>query len=363
MITRAPSSVWPKLLTPAPGCLPPIAELRRTERVLHVALYPSYDILNSLPRAFNRIATAYVQVDHMPLAGSPGALYEQMLLEADRIKPTIIFMHMQYAADLDAERMLEVRRKCNPGCVTVQWDGDMHWPPKSVHRQWFVDLGKIIDASLTAETHYQEEYAALGVKRPGFLAAGCDHEIWQARVPTPGTPPIVFLASYWPVAKGPLGDGYQTRVAVATALQQQYPGQFGLYGAGWQGWECHRAPLALMAEAGTYSAADAAISISITNGITRYTSDRLMRMLCSGAVCLVERFPDCEGLGLEHGVNCLLWSTWEELKAQVDSILASRGAPRWTAMRTAAAELGKLHTWDARILELLAIVDAVRSSR
>lgn len=359
MIERRASADWPRLLTPAYGCLPPAAAPRQTERVLHVALYPGADIFNSLPRAFSTIATAYAQIDHVACLPFPGSLTDQMVSECYRLRPTLIWMQVQGACELTAESVARIRAAADPYCVIMQWDGDMHWQPASAHRDWFKQLGAIIDASLTAETQFQDQYAKLGVVRPGFLEAGADDRLFHPCPPQPGGPGVVFLANN----NNAIPGGYAVRQAIVPAMTARYGAHFGVYGHGWENCACGHGLVPITQEAVVYSSAHAALSISINNNIARYTSDRLIRMLCSGALCLVERFPDCEGLGLVDGENCLLWSSWGELMAHADAVLTTPTAPRWAEMRAAAAALGKLHTWDARMLEVLAITDAIRRSR
>jgi hypothetical protein len=86
-------------------------------------------------------------------------------------------------------------------------------------------------------------------------------------------------------------------------MTARYGARFGVFGMNWQLNGSGHGAVQLAAEATVYSSARAALSISIDNNIARYTSDRLIRMLCSGSLCLVERFPDCEGLGLVDGAD------------------------------------------------------------
>jgi hypothetical protein len=86
-------------------------------------------------------------------------------------------------------------------------------------------------------------------------------------------------------------------------------------------------------------------------------------MLSSGAVCLVERIPDYEGLGLIDGVNCALWRDWDDLKMMLAEIVDWPNASEWYNMRRAAVSLSADHTWQARMPELLACVYAVREAR
>jgi hypothetical protein len=408
-LNRAPSKDWPRLLTPAPGCFPPAAPLRRNERVLHLALYPGRELHAVLSVAFNTIASEYVQIDHMQVSG--GTLQEQqqaaqrptavfsnardawnsihaqgatslapiisttcipteyhqasklpdaVCAAAATLKPTIVFMHMQTPSALDDGNVIaKLRSLCDPSCVIVQWDGDLHYSPSDWRRQWFINLGALIDASLTSETHHQAEYAAAGVKHPGFLEVGVpDH--WEELTPpvAVGVPPVVLLASRWAFL-----DGYDSRDAAVSACGEWYgPTGFGVFGNYWDGNPCARPYLTPAQELGAYREAKAALCMSIRNDVTRYTSDRLLRALYAGAVVVAERFPDCEGLGLENGVNCLLWSGLNELNACLGTALAM-GESEGHAMRAAAAALGREHTWCARVPELLAIIDAIREER
>ena len=357
---RAACAEWPRILNPAPGCFPPAAPLRQDERVLHVALHPDADLTQVLPRAFAKIASAYGRVDWQRADTSPGGLAQALESEARRIRPTLVWMQMQGPSSLDEDTIKIMRRESAPLCVMMQWDGDLYYQPANSERSWFIDLGRLLDASLTSETHFQEEYARRGVKRPGFLEIGMDGKVFLPHPEIEASARVVFLGSYY----RRFAHGYVMRSAVVGSMSQTYgPERFSVHGTGWGENCCVHAPIQPYYEPAVYANAAAAISTSIYSHITRYTSDRLFRMLCAGALSLVERFPDFEGLGLVDGENCLMWSTLEELHTHVDAVLANPNAPRWREMRTAAGELGKFHTWDARMPELLAIVDAIRSDR
>jgi hypothetical protein len=408
-LKRAPSQDWPRLLTPALGCFPPVAPLRQTERVLHLALYPERNQLDSLACAFKSISSAYAEVDHMRVDGPlehqgqsvapPAALFtdaraaweysqqqgyapfsvpvvstvyrprdllkhsqlpDAVFRAAAAINPTLVFMHMQVPSALDNGNVIaKLRALCDPSCVIVQFDGDQHWAPSDWRRQWYTNLGALIDASLTAECHFQDEYATMGVKHPGFLAVGVP-DGWDMSFPPEacGNPPLVLLASKWACL-----EGYESRLDAVTLCADWYgPSGFAVYGNNWGGVDCARPYLEAGQELGAYRDAKAALSVSIRNDITRYTSDRLLRALYAGAVTLVERFPDCEGLGLEHGVNCLLWSGKEELFACCELALRMP-LEQSQPIREAAKALGQLHTWQCRMPELLAMVDTVRAER
>ena len=353
---RAPCPEWPTLLCPAVGCYPPASPQRKTERVLHAALYPTLDAIPALLDAFRTISTDVSQVDHVKEGPNlPDALYAA----AAKIRPTIVFAQMQMPTALaDASVVAKLRALCDPECVIVQWDGDLHDEPRDPGRSWFVDLGRVIDASLTVETQYPAEYAALGVKHPGFLEVGVADGWADFSPPTScGVPPVVLLAGRTYL------KGYVGRHAAVAACEQWYgPRGFGVYGNGWDQNPCARPHLSPGQELGAYRDAKVALSASIRNDVARYTSDRLFRALYAGAVLAVEEFPDCAGLGLEQGRNCMLWDGIGELHDCLEFALAMPDTQR-TQMRDEAAKLGRQNTWSARMVDLLAIVDAIREER
>ena len=351
---RAPGADWPRILNPAPGCLPPLAPWRQDERVLHVALYPELDLVPALQHAVATISSAYARVDYMRAGDS---LPDELYREAQRIRPTLVFAQLHHATSLVSSEVVgKLRELCDPRCVMVQWNGDFR-PDGS--QTWFRDLGRFFDASLFPETQFQSMYAVTGVRHPGFFAAGVA-ETWADVMPpvSPGVPPVVLLASCWVIP-----GGYNSRTAAIAACQQWYGrGGFGLYGHNWFDTLCGHPYLSPAQELGAYRDAKAALSISVRNDVARCTSERLFRALYAGAVVVAERFPDCEGLGLEHGHNCLLWNGLEELHACLEQALGFDDA-QGQVLRAAAKMLSHEHTWSMRVRELLAIVDAVRSSR
>lgn len=357
---RRAGADWPRLLVPAPGYLSPTAPLRSDERVLHIALRNATDKQEGLDRALRSIASEYRDVSWT--AYSPEVRGYAILDAAREIKPTLVFMQL-HCPVLDAGGIRMLRDLCDPNVVIVNWDGDQHYQPHDIERQWFVEIGREERvASLVVNTRHPAEYAAMGVRHPGFLGVGIDQRVWCPVTPTPGTPEVVFLANFYQS----WGSKYKQRLKIVTNMIRTWPNSFALYGVGWESvmhGQCTRPFLSNHEEAGVYSGARAALSISICNDLERYTSNRLFYGLASGAIMLVEAFPDVEGLGVEDGRNAFLWRTWDDLAGLVQHTIGP-----WCAseeqrqMRRAARELGLLHSWDAHMPELLAIVDAVRAS-
>jgi hypothetical protein len=349
---------WPNVLCPAVDAYPPAADTWETERLLHVALRDAREPQAALELALRSISSQYIQVDWQA-EEKRGGVAEPLVEAAAKLKPTLIFAQVQRRNAISGELMRLVREVSDPSVVIVQWDGDQHGEPADASREWYRELAANCDANLQCNTAHPYQYAAMGIPHPGFLEIGIDESHYHPTEPTPGTPPLVMLAARYPHLKG-----YEMRFEVAAKCEEHYgPAGFGVYGSGWKHSPCGHDLLPQTEEAGVYAAAKAALSISIRSDLARYTSDRLFRMLASGAVSLVERFPECESLGLVNGANCLLWSGWDDLHEHIEDVLHRSTADEYDGMRWAAAALGLEHTWHARMPELMAIVHAVRESR
>ena len=279
---RVAGADWPRILCPALGCLPPSTPPRRDERVLFVP-WRSTGCLDREPLSSFPALTAAPATDYREVRIGDEDFDTVVFDAADAIRPTLIFFNLQGPA-LSPEFICDLRRAGDPSCVIVQWDGDQVFKPRDEVRRWFVNNGRACDATLLVNTQEPTEYAELGVRHPGFLECfGVDGGIWRPQPPTPGTPPIVCLASYWPQYDAKYGRRERIFAAVAAA----FPDQFAVYGEN-RG-RAHapfptRPFLRPHEEAGVYSAARASLAISNCNDLPRYTSNRLFYALASGGV-------------------------------------------------------------------------------
>lgn len=322
-----------------------------TERILHVALRTPDEKQPALERALRSIAAEYAEVDWMP---APDHAARAIGRVASVIRPTLVFMQLQRAGVLSQTDIVALRSVCDPSVVIVNWDGDQHHEPSSPERAWFVELGRVCDASLVVNTAHPSAYAALGVKNPGYLQIGVDATLYRPTEPTPGTPPVVMLASRY--------QTHAMRNDVVERLAQRYGARFGVYGHGWSG-ECARPFLRQDQEAGVYAGAQVAISMSIRNDLPCYTSDRLFRAMGSGALVAVERFPGMERLGLLPDWDCFAWEGGDALCTIIDGVLEATQQQFDGMRRNATGLVHARHTWQARMPELLQTVEAARAAR
>lgn len=363
MIRRAACADWPRVLNPALGCYPLVCEPRRDERVLYVGIHPEGDPRNPTAKTLRELTTAGgVFCEVCWAAYQPEDVAAVVTDVAYKLRPTLVFLELKRAGTgVTPELLRALRPLCASDCVIADWDGDQLSPLDSPHRQWFVDLGRECDTSLLVNTGEQAALLKLGVQRPGFLEVGVDAELYRPTAPTPGTPLLVFLGNHGSA------DVYRRREDILRRLQGCgdfgiYGRDLGIYGRGWEKAGLAGRPfMAPEQESGIYAAAKAAVCMSVHNSVPRYTSDRLFRALASGAVCLVEDFPDCEGLGLLHCGNALLWQDQRSLETLVDWALEHPGT--FAEVRADARSLALDHTCQARTHELAAILEAVRVGR
>jgi hypothetical protein len=324
---------------------------------LHVCLRVPGDPQNALATALRDLTTDggdYAEVDWYAL----GAKFPERLLEAAAmLRPTLVFAQIQTAGILTAGDV-EMLRRASPGVVVCQWDGDhRHNHTDTPDRDWFRHLGKACDINACVCTRDVEEYAAQGVPGAAYLQIGVDADTWRPTFGAENVPPIVMLAAFNKL------PGYVSRIEAVKRLSPT--GNFAVYGNGWQAVgfpAAHRPFLSHAQEAPVYSACKAAISASIRNDLPRYTSDRLLRCLASGALTLVEHFPDMEGLGLRDGENCAVWYDVDGLERLVADVLSRPNDEAWEHIRHEARELALTHTWDSRMFELAHMVEAVRAA-
>jgi hypothetical protein len=357
---RMESSDWPRLLTPAPGCLPPYSPPTGAERVLHVKLANSVNPGTAMSRALEllgRVAT--VEYRHF----TPLRCQSVVLQAAHDICPTLVLIQLGRGGTFcTPEFVAHLRGLCHPTCRVVHWDCDeYHTGPRFPDRQWWVNLGRVCDISLIPQTRDQAEYAELGVKHPGYWQVGCDLS-WSADATGArrAATPIVFMGSNMPLA------GYSRRLDILRRVDDAWPGQLTVHGRGWRGSQiAHEGHLNERDEAGVLRSATAVLCMSMHRHISRYTSDRLWRTLGAGALAFIERFTDCEALGLGHMRNCVLWDDWEELHPLLASIMSGTGlgdAGVRASIRRGALELAMDHSWAARMGELQAMVDVTKGN-
>ncbi|MFC1814328.1 PqqD family peptide modification chaperone, partial [Thermodesulfobacteriota bacterium] len=126
---------------------------------------------------------------------------------------------------------------------------------------------------------------------------------------------VVFMANHYPTSNFPLSE---FRKNIAVGLHERYGDRFGLYGQGWQDVLPNVKSLMYQQdiEAETYRKSKMAVNISHFD-LSRFSSDRLFRIMACGPLCLCKRYKDCE-VDFTDGVHLRYWDTEGQLYELID---------------------------------------------
>lgn len=248
--------------------------------------------------------------------------FDSILLKAfNDFKPDVVFMHLQRPGIISHESLDAINKKS----VVVNWCGDVREElPKH-----YIDLGHHIDLTLFTNIEDVEKLRKAGVKAE-FLQVGYDSQNFNPKGPvdTKMYPEIIFM-----------GSNYQNtfplssyREAMVQKLKATFGDKFGVYGANW-GQYANGLITNFSEEGKAYRSCKIAISLSHFER-TKYASDRLFRILGTGAFCLTHTFPDIEH-DFEIGKDLDVFTSIEQLVTKIKYYLENE------TLRKSIAESGQ----------------------
>jgi len=270
-------------------------------------------------------------------------LHKYITKTSDDFSPDIIFMQIQSPGVITPEFI-----KTLPGLI-INWT----WDFRGNTPEWVMDLAPYC---ISAFTNENDVYRVLMTgNKSVFLQSGFDHEIYKSDDDSDTvseSPEIVFMANNYPDdEKFPLSD---YRIDLVNTLKDIYGTRFGVYGFGWPGQNplqsfMHRE----RKEAACYRSAKLAINLSHFVA-KRYTSDRMLRILGSGTMCLSHWYPEIEK-DFTDGTHLRVWNSTDDLIKLIDQYLADDSG------REAIAASGCTHahasyTWHNMVSQILKLL-------
>ncbi len=195
-------------------------------------------------------------------------LNEHLLKTVDDFMPDLIFMQIQLENIVFIDTIKKIKEK---NICIINWTGDVRQPTP----QWYKDMGAIIDLTLFTNTTDIEELRKCGIKAD-YLQVGFENNIFIPTGEKADYPEIVFLGSNY-VDAFPFS---QERIDMVEMLRSRYAGKFNVYGRNW-GTDF----LQNNDEAICYRSCKIAINQNHYR-LPRFSSDRLLRIMGSGAFCL-----------------------------------------------------------------------------
>lgn len=239
-------------------------------KILHIGLCVQ-------PKPYNGFQKAFIDVvgeeNYREIATGDKDLNVNTLLLFNEFKPDIVFMQIQ-APNIITNSVCKIMK--DSGAFIINWTGDKrHEVP-----QWMIDLAP--NVSLTSFSNMDDVYTmrSLGFKSE-YLEIGYDETIYTPIGEALQMPEIVFMGNNYGRGYFPM-SGF--RIDMVDFLKNEYGNRFGVYGSGWaygNGNFNH----SQHEEAKAYRGAKIAINVSHFDCDT-YNSDRLLRILGSGVMCL-----------------------------------------------------------------------------
>lgn len=267
---------------------------------------------------------------------------------AEEIKPDIIFCHIQNPEIFD----IELWKALSKNGFVINYSFDVRKKEKS---QWMYDVAKFIGYSFFGCDEDVAECLNRGIANVEVLQSSCDMEVYKPIDLGKMKPAfdVVFCGNNYVGTNldFPLAGERQRMIEF---LEKNYQNNFGCYGLGQKG-----GMILPDAEARAYNFSKIAVCQNNFRR-TRYTSDRLWRIMASGTMCLCKWFPGIENM-FRKEVDLDWWNNFDELKNLIDFYLGDDGE-RNSIAKAGSDRVRKEHTWTARISEMEKIVGEYRNS-
>lgn len=316
------------------------------KRIFHIALnyqgIPQMGLVRSL-----QSMGEYKQFDWIRQEQEYGrSLMRQRLLEVHRkFDPHLTFMQVQQGDIIDPATAKQL------GGFVINWTGDVRHPIP----RWFYDMGKSVNLTCFTNMHDVEELRKSGIDAD-YLQIGFDQQIFRPTGKTLSVADIVFMANHHKNHPFPLSA---FRYRIAQHLMKEYGERFKVYGVGWD-FQTTNLNFQLDTEANVYRSCKIAINCSHFE-YSRYSSDRIFRLMGSGAFCLCKWYPDIE-LDFEDGKHLRVWHTLEELSELIDYYLKHE-EERKRIQKAGTLHVHENHTWEARVKDMWTLHEQYSKSK
>lgn len=274
-------------------------------KILHLGLCVNPNGYSSFPHAFKQVVG---EENYRELPPNHPNFNTEAVLLCNSFKPDIVFMQIQTENVISKAACEQMK---STGAFVINWTGDK----RNIVPTWMVDLAPFV--SLTAFSNMDDvnTMRALGFKSE-YLEIGYDETIYTPIGEAYNVPEIVFMGNNY-------GHGYfpmsSFRIQMVEFLTKEYGNHFGVYGNGWQNAKGN-VNGSQIEEAKHYRGAKIAINVSHFDSLN-YNSDRLLRILGSGCLCL-----SYNHLGMKQTYNNSVdyFKDFTELKTKIDFYLSNK---------------------------------------
>lgn len=248
------------------------------------------------------------------------------------MEPEVTFLHLQRSGVIEPEFAKELRG------LVVNWTYDVLDPIP----EWYFRLGFNIDLTLFCNDEDVQVFDDAGYDS-AYLQIGFDQHLFTSEGEKLPEAEIVFMGNNYHAGMNyPLTE---FRANMVDQLKSKYGDRFKVYGNNWT-YKDGNVMYNEEKEAAIYRGSKIGINCSHFDR-SRYTSDRMYRIMGCGTMCLTKWYPKIEE-DFQDGKHLRVWRTMEELIELIDYYLEH------PEEREAIAKCGQEHvrntcTWENRI--------------
>lgn len=282
------------------------------------------DLLNGLESQFD-----CANIDWTEYTNKYNQLQSDILSLYQTHNPDIVFIHVQS----DGIIGIDTAKIMSEKSLVFNWTGDVRHPVPD----FYLNLGRHITSTLFTNMNDVNYLRNNGIKSD-YLQVGFDSKKFNPLGRTDGKyPEVIFLGSNY-VDAFPLS---KHRYEMVTALKKEFGSKFGVYGSGWG--DLSNGYIDNYDDEGiAYRSCKIAINLSHF-AYSRYSSDRMYRILGSGAFCLTHKFPDME-LDLTPNKDLVVWHNINDLVNKINKYLVM-DKERETIALNGCFKVRTSHTW------------------
>jgi len=301
-------------------------------RIFHLGLMVAPPPNDSARKAFLANCTDYIEL-------STGAkdVNQEAIRIAREFLPDIIFMQIQSPNIIHIETVKAMRET---GAWICNWNGDI----RNETPAWMIAMSPYIDKTL-----FSNMRDVANVVNGGYLEIGYDPEIYKPEGEIGNCREISFFGNNYGGDKFPLS---RLRIDMNTMLHKHFGDKYGVYGNNWfnvAGNYNH----SQAEESKAYRATKIAINLSHYDEDS-YSSDRIYRILGSGAFCLCKAYPNMPFI--DH-VHVRTWNSLYDLMVLLRYYLDDHKEERDLIAKQGNEFVKANYTFDKMVKNLLEIYE------
>lgn len=313
--------------------------------LLHVALNaPTYSSA-ALSSAFTEAGYNTQIFDWQKIKINEGieGMRDRLMTKVKLDRPNVIFLHLQNEDAIT----LEIAKELAGMSFVVNYTFDVR---DDERMKWMDDMAPHIGLTLFASQEDVDRCYEKGVKNTSVIQSSCDMEVYRPIQSIKSGPDILFVGGKYinTNLSFPLA---QERQDMIDFLKMRFGDNFKSFGIGQE----NSRYVHPHEEVHLYNQCKIAINHNNFDR-TLYSSDRIWRIIASGAFCLTKYFKGIEMLFPDHRKLGDTWASFDELYYKIHFYMSDGAEERVRLSQSACDYVRTHHTWRSRVEEMKALI-------